>query len=118
MGDELKACPFCGGTAAPWEQVHPTLGSWLCRCDDCGAQVPAGTSKKPLFKTSKEAVIAWNRRAPSSDGQDARRYRWIRSAAHDDIVSAAFVDICESDPATAELFDAAIDAAIAEGEKS
>lgn len=48
--DELKPCPFCGGTerATNW-------GLHRARCVECGA-----TSGDYL--TRKEAVAAWNRR--------------------------------------------------------
>ena len=44
--------------------------------------------------------------------KDAARYRWLRLASADIKISNRFVNICESEPATPELFDAAIDAAL------
>jgi len=46
-------------------------------------------------------------------GRDGERYRWLRLAGVDPVISERFVNICESEPETPELFDAAIDSALA-----
>lgn len=57
---ELKPCPFCGGTAQVHGDAAPAYASWkICRvhCDGCGASTCN-------HRTRQEAVAAWNRRSP------------------------------------------------------
>lgn len=41
MSEELKPCPFCGGSA---DYCETTV--WWLRCDDCGADAPSGETKE------------------------------------------------------------------------
>ena len=49
--EELKPCPFCGGTAILYDAGIPYV-----RCDTCGTQTTA-------YQTPDEAIAAWNRRS-------------------------------------------------------
>jgi len=57
--DELKPCPFCGGSAVYIAKNY--LGQHYVRCPDCGAVVWGSDTDETI--TEKEAVKAWNRRA-------------------------------------------------------
>jgi hypothetical protein len=64
-----------------------------------------------LKQTQRERDAAHKARERAEANE--ARYLWIRAASVDADISKAFTDICESEPATPELFDAAIDAALA-----
>lgn len=53
MNDELKPCPFCGGTNILFHESNRT---YQASCVDCEARAQYAYSKK-------EAVTNWNRRA-------------------------------------------------------
>lgn len=67
MRDELKPCPFCGGSAGVREAFSVVPGKKLARyvrCDECGAHsdtfyVYTGSNPDAVVK---KAVKAWNRR--------------------------------------------------------
>lgn len=52
MSEELKPCPFCGGTA----YIHELSDRLYIVMCDCGAS-------SGIEGTEKEAAAAWNRRA-------------------------------------------------------
>ena len=51
MTDELKPCPFCGGTA----NIAKGRIEFWAYCPNCGARTE-------FYETEQEAVVAWNRR--------------------------------------------------------
>ena len=54
--DELKACPFCGGSARDINQVIGHI--ILCRfCD----------ARTGFYRTEEEAIEAWNRRVSDDE---------------------------------------------------
>lgn len=58
--NELKPCPFCGGEAQFARGFdHGDIGAirWVS-CTRCGAM-----TRSKLYKTEKEAAVAWNTRA-------------------------------------------------------
>ncbi|ARL52488.1 hypothetical protein BOC51_21315 [Burkholderia pseudomallei] len=59
---ELKPCPFCGSSVTHI-QGHEPMDD--CHFIDC---VTCGMSSK-IFSTKEDAVEAWNRRAPASEGE-------------------------------------------------
>lgn len=58
MSDELLSCPFCGGSAF-LDHDH-ACGVSFVACGGCGAVTPA-------CRSDKDAIAAWNRRAPTSE---------------------------------------------------
>ena len=63
MTEELKPCPFCGGSAYHSNCYNGTDFWWEIDCWRCGARV---ASRKTVFqnnKTRDEAIKKWNRRA-------------------------------------------------------
>jgi hypothetical protein len=69
-----------------------------------------GITDPLLVKELREASVSLSIFPP--DPRNAERYRWIRLASVDPAISEAFVNVCESEPETPELFDAAIDKAM------
>ncbi len=70
MFDELKACPFCGGTA------HLFVNEGVCViCPKCGASskilVDAMVVKGVAGNATKSVIEAWNRRC--GDEWDTKR---------------------------------------------
>jgi Lar family restriction alleviation protein len=65
MKGELLPCPFCGGD--PGVVVHALVdgASVYCMARDCDAVASS--------ETIKAAVVKWNRRAPSTVADAARR---------------------------------------------
>ena len=54
--DELKRCPFCGGSAfIPKRKVGGDLLPWVF-CENCGVETE-------YCETVEEAIKAWNMRA-------------------------------------------------------
>lgn len=60
MSDELKPCPFCGGSEIYAEEYehHPGAMRWRVFCAGCMAGVDTGTRQ-----SADAAVQDWNRRA-------------------------------------------------------
>lgn len=60
MSDELKPCPFCGGSEIYAEEYehHPGAMRWRVFCAGCMAGVDTGTRQSMW-----QAVQDWNRRA-------------------------------------------------------
>jgi Lar family restriction alleviation protein len=54
MTEELKPCPFCGGSNVSTYEVK---GSYSTLCVGCGGEGPEEDSEA-------EAIAAWNRRSP------------------------------------------------------
>lgn len=54
MSEELRECPFCGGTRSI-SVLNFFTGDSFRKCDICGAEAPEG-------KTTEEAVELWNHR--------------------------------------------------------
>jgi hypothetical protein len=69
-----------------------------------------GITDPLLVKELREASVSLSIFPP--DPRDAERYRWLRLASVNSAISEAFVNVCESEPETPELFDAAIDKAM------
>lgn len=81
MGEmELKACPFCGGTAALSIKECGTLGRiWYVRCVKCNVRSDGWREpselvnyKNPYAKvteTVENAIAEWNRRADDERDQ-------------------------------------------------
>lgn len=72
MSEELKPCPFCGGTeiTLEWRLLHDGARP-VHSCDNCGAQGPIGNrydggSRAGQDKVDAENVGKWNTRAPLS----------------------------------------------------
>ncbi len=65
MPNELKPCPFCGGTAKfiSFSEIRSYRPACLVKCDDCGASVREFVSEDNTFSYKDEAANAWNRRA-------------------------------------------------------
>lgn len=95
MTDTLLPCPFCGHGPTVYGQETPHSPAWkLIRvCCSCGAS-------GPNFATTKDAIAAWNRRAPAlrwrSEPPDVPGL-WLRHEQHtwrpclvvcDDVASA------------------------------
>lgn len=57
---ELKPCPFCGGVAELYEHktfINPlALSGFYIKCQGCKVTTA-------YYKTAKEAIKKWNRRA-------------------------------------------------------
>lgn len=93
MSEELKPCPFCGGS-----DVSPS--SFDVKCMECGVEMPGGTER---------AIAAWNRRAPSPDMREA--VEALTTAVHAHYVKA-FEDygiareVLQADP---EIYHGALD---------
>jgi len=60
MKEDLKSCPFCGGSAAV---ENGPAHIWYVQCKDCGIDGRIG-------RIEKEAIDAWNRRAAASSQQE------------------------------------------------
>ena len=60
--NELKPCPFCGGTATIMKVEIPEMRVfWRVECSDCGASTWYRMMKREY------AVRAWNRRTENAD---------------------------------------------------
>lgn len=59
MANELKPCPFCGGTDISCADAGYKTDIWFVQCEDCGATFPH-------FDSKEEAIDHWNRRATES----------------------------------------------------
>jgi Lar family restriction alleviation protein len=67
---ELKPCPFCGGEAETkmylWghhAETHAPIWCYYVYCVSCDAMTDN------IFKSKKEAIAAWNRRAEVKEEQ-------------------------------------------------
>jgi Lar family restriction alleviation protein len=56
MSEELKPCPFCGGTGELEVGSIGRIRLVVCNNNDCLVEGPIGHSRD-------EAIAAWNRRA-------------------------------------------------------
>lgn len=65
--NELKPCPFCGGTAEI-ETSNEFLYWWTAVCSECRT----GTRG---YKLKEEAIAAWNRR-DTPQGTGATKKKW------------------------------------------
>lgn len=65
MSEELKPCPFCGGSPDIfWSEKRSHL-KWSVICNDhC-------LTEGPMCNTEAEAVEAWNKRSASRESFDA-----------------------------------------------
>ena len=92
MSEELKPCPFCGGTSGTDEQGE-TYRWRLWRCSDCGACGPeercniTGSGQGGVKEARQIAAAAWNRRAHIASGEPVA-YMW----QHDETGRTGFVD--------------------------
>jgi len=73
--DSLLPCPFCGG-AAIQEDLQLAIGGegepyWLISCSDCGIPSSEGCDER-------EAIAAWNRRAPDAALEALEEIRKVR----------------------------------------
>ena len=93
-------------------------GNWppCDQCDELDAAWDRGYAEGG--KASIDLTMKHLRRAEAAESRlaaveaNAQRYAWLRLAGVDADISEKFVNICESEPATPELFDQAIDSAI------
>ena len=65
MGEELKPCPFCGGSADVGEQFDPDGAYYFVNCTECMASTDVLLGQQSGY-TEAEAIAAWNRRAPDA----------------------------------------------------
>ena len=71
---DLEPCPFCGGAAEIWRATPGTTRkAWIACVGRCVV-----ISKE--HETDAEAVAAWNRRAPTGDGEPVA---WVDRPALD-----------------------------------
>lgn len=75
MSEQLKPCPFCGGPARLFQKYRdPKPYNWRVCCDNdtpdrgslCWMENPYAD-----FDSVEEAIAAWNRRAPVTDGAES-----------------------------------------------
>lgn len=62
MTEELKRCPFCGGTAEVCEAENDGALLQLVACMNCGVSTIASDDEA-------EVIAAWNRRASNGEGE-------------------------------------------------
>jgi Lar family restriction alleviation protein len=81
MSDELKPCPFCGGSAIHTQGLEPFSDNHFIDCAVCGVSTK-------IFNSARSAIAAWNHRAipptgdaAGKDSVDAERYRFLRTTA-------------------------------------
>jgi Lar family restriction alleviation protein len=65
MSEELKSCPFCGGTAALAEEGDRTR-QYLVFCNSCGISTDADTRRE-------RPVSDWNTRRPEPPRREAEQ---------------------------------------------
>lgn len=67
-GCALLPCPFCGNDGVGNDEgcFQTGKGHWEVRCGN-----PSCFAFDPVRSTRAEAIAAWNRRAPSSEGEVA-----------------------------------------------
>lgn len=68
MGQELKACPFCGSSKVTVDNVMANGDTWgvTCHTDGCHGNIYRPNCE---YATKAYAVEAWNRRPPTEQGQ-------------------------------------------------
>lgn len=66
--EELKRCPFCGGTATAFKDNYDKCGVFCNHCNamvgvklECGTELVDGWNAE--FSTTEQSVAAWNKRA-------------------------------------------------------
>lgn len=69
MTSELKACPFCGGSAS----LHTQQGARWIRCQTCGAETADAAQDESV------AAFSWNRRAPSHPARSVAVARLVEA---------------------------------------
>ena len=112
MGDELKAL----------DELLSEMCFIQAGYEIADAEDSRGLDKE-MVACKKKIHALWNRRAPSPDGQDARRYRWLRDNGCSIFGESQGAKVGAGDGQTrvvqapviraTETLDAAIDAAIA-----
>lgn len=106
----LKKCPFCGGDAEIWHEMHPPFGEYVY-CKKCGCRTLKHID-------AQNAIIEWNRRFdPPNDPLTLEQLReidgepvWIKS-----IIGAYITDgwalvckswsLCKKSDGSAAFFD-------------
>jgi len=74
--NELKPCPFCGGTAVSIQKIEPRLyrpvknHPFSVVCWECGFFFGYDEDYGGMFDTEAEAIKAWNRRAKDDTTRD------------------------------------------------
>jgi Lar family restriction alleviation protein len=58
---KLLPCPFCGGDDFGWQVRHGLRGHRWVECTTCDAH-------GPVVVGADAAITAWNRRAPTNEG--------------------------------------------------
>lgn len=62
---ELKPCPFCGGTDIEVNRIYDEadeVDKFYLSCNGCGIE-----QSICIYKTTQEAIKAWNTRAKESE---------------------------------------------------
>lgn len=77
MTEELKPCPFCNGRSDLLVIQDPYISSYISynfyvQCDDCGVEGPSidVAHNTDCRSAIKEAITAWNKRAPEACDND------------------------------------------------
>ena len=72
LTEELKPCPFCGGTDLFIPEYEKCLGAMRikCRNRECRAIGPRYYEKGKTAYIREEAIKAWNRRETSPRASD------------------------------------------------
>ena len=65
MTNELKPCPFCGGSA--YLISYPP--SYLVKCEKCGSQTHVFKANCVTITREYEAIAAWNMRVTKENKQ-------------------------------------------------
>ena len=60
MNNELKPCPFCGGTDLTMYSSGIIRADYVVYCNTCNIKTGLGTVKR---QSEESVVAAWNRRA-------------------------------------------------------
>lgn len=75
MAEELKPCPFCGGTAHFYQNEIDFVPKWSAGCDEC----PAGLDA--CEDTKAEVAALWNHRPVAlAQRQQPEPYGWHAAA--------------------------------------